>query len=327
MDPKPFLTTVRPTNSAEASAAVAGHPQGLTEPARSEHSAPRKMPEPFTFAPFAFDSCTIECTPTAAEQAAYSAHYRKCRSAEDFWDGATAADWMLDILGKHPDVRPATLERELRTFALRCTEGLQGAASPSVQALLEVVRRRLSESATLEDLSAAQVAAHPHVAQGGIQGLPRCMTYAAALLAAWHAAARDPGQAAFWGSEFAARHDAFVVLERHASTWHWPEDGGEQWRESWRTAFFAKAHLEVEAAALADARRRQADLLRSILPKPFGARIRGEVYFGPAPDTDRERVYCMTCGFQRDDTTPGVIFDVRGVQCASCGAPVARCVH
>jgi hypothetical protein len=35
----------------------------------------------------------------------------------------------------------------------------------------------------------------------------------------------------------------------------------------------------------------------------------------------------MTCGVQRGDATPGVIFDVRGMLCKACRAPVARCVH
>jgi hypothetical protein len=287
----------------------------------------RAVPEPFDHYPFGYESCTVECAPTADEQAAYAAFCRANRSAERFWERAPLADWMLDILGKLWDDLPAAPEAELRRFALRCVEGLRVAADPKVQELLGVVRRHLNGEATLDDLGAMQARTHRHVAQGGVQGLPRCSTFAAARLAAWHAADRDARSAASWCAEFAARHDAFVVLRQRAAGWHWPEDRGEPWREDWRAAFFAKAHPHLKAAAMAVARRRQADLLRSILPLPFGAPVRGEVYLGPADEAGIGPVYCMTCGFQRSDATPGVIFDVRGMLCKSCRAPVARCVH
>ena len=147
------------------------------------------------------------------------------------------------------------------------------------------------------------------------------------MLAAWHVTNSDPMKAALWASEFSARHDAFLVLARRAAAWQRPDDRGEPWPAGWRTAFFAQAHPEVEAAAVAEARQRQAGLLRSILPAPFGAPLRGEVYFGPVGANGRGPVYCVTCGFQRGDTEPGVLFDVRGMLCVSCHAPVARCVH
>ena len=83
----------------------------------------------------------------------------------------------------------------------------------------------------------------------------------------------------------------------------------------------------MAADAIPDARRRQADLLRACLPKPFGVKIRGEVFFGAADPSGHEPVYCMTCGVQRGDVTPGVLFDVRGLLCAACGNLVSRCVH
>jgi hypothetical protein len=285
------------------------------------------LPERFERCPFAYESCRVDVTPSAAEQAAYSAYHRACRSAEGFWDGAPAADWMLDLLRKLWDRLPSAPDDALRRFALLCAESLETAATPTVQVLLEVLRRHVAGAATLEDLGALQARTHRHAAQGGVQGLPRCSPDAAAMLAAWHAADRDPWSAASWTTEFAARHDAFVVLARHAAAWHSSEDRGEPWRESWRVAFFAEAHPEVEAAALADARKRQADLLRACLPKPFGGKIRGEVFFGAADPSGHEPVYCMTCGSQRGDVTPGVLFDVRGLLCAACGKLVSRCVH
>jgi hypothetical protein len=221
---------------------------------------------------------------------------------------------------------PLVPESALRHFALQCAERLTAASNPAVQEILENVRHHVAGTATLDDLVALQARTHPAVAAGGVHGLPRCSTFAAAMLAAWHAAGREPLVAAWWSAEFAARHDAFAVVGECAATWQWPDDRGEPWRADWRAAYFAKAHPAVNVAALADARRRQADLLRSILPAPFGVPIRSEVYFGEASG-GRVPVYCMTCGCLRADTTPGVIFDARGVACRSCRAPVARCVH
>ena len=235
---------------------------------------PATPPERFDVEPFSFRWCTVPRVPTRAEAAAYAAFHRTCRSAESFWDGAPAADWMLDVLTKAWDDVPVVPEQELRRFAVACAENLTAAAAPAVQDLLDGVRRYLAGAATLDDLVALQARTHPSVAAGGVHGLPRCSTFAAAKLAAWHAADRHPLQAAWWSAEFAARHDAFAILHECAATWEWPEDKGEAWRADWRAAFFSRSHPDVQAAALADARRRQADLLRSILPKPFGTIVR-----------------------------------------------------
>jgi ribosomal protein L37E len=79
--------------------------------------------------------------------------------------------------------------------------------------------------------------------------------------------------------------------------------------------------------ALSAARRRQADLLRSILPQPFaqlGSPVRGEVYLGKENDAWRVAVYCLKCGPEHEGATPGVFLDVRRTRCASCGVPLAR---
>jgi hypothetical protein len=290
-------------------------------------TAATRPPESFATEPFAYASCKIDRDPTPEEEAAYLAHYHACPTPDDFWIKATGADWMLDLLAKLWRRLPVFPETELRTFALRCAEELGETGGSIAGKLLDVSRRYLSGSAAVDDLVDVRARTHRHVAQGGMQGLPRCNTYAAAMLAAWHAADPHAHIAATWTAEFAARHDAFVVLRERAGTWRWPEDRGEPWREDWRPAFFAKAHPQVVADAIADARRRQADLLRACLPKPFGVPTRGEVYFGQADASGRERVYCMSCGFQRGDVTPGVMFDARGLFCAACGNLVSRSVH
>lgn len=294
---------------------------------KTQAAPAHRRPEPFYFHPFALQSCTVLSEPTADDQAAYDAYVRSCDSAERFWAGAPASDWMLDVLRKGWDRFPASIETALRRFALECVRGLRSGGAPSVQELLDVGQRYLDGSATLDDLRQARASAHGQVSAGGVHGLPRCSAYAAAVLAAWHALDPDAGAAANWSAEFAARHDAFVVLQERGRQWHWAEDQGEHWRDSWRAAFFAKAHPEVEAAATAEARRRQADFLRSILPSPHGPPVRGEVYFGPVDERGNNPVYCTTCGAQRGDTTPGVSFDVRGMLCKAWRTPVARCVH
>jgi hypothetical protein len=221
--------------------------------------------------PFSLADCTLVQAPTAAQAAAHAAHASAHRTPHESWTHATAADWMLDLLRQYWQHIPVAPERELRTFALECAEGLEALAGEAVLKLLEVVRGRIGGAFTLDQLTALQRSVQPCVSPGGVQGLPRCSPGAAAALAAWHTADRNPYEAAFWSAEFAALHDAFVVVRRAARDWEWPEDRGESWRESWRVAFFNRAHPEVQERALADTRRRQADRLRAILPYPFAA--------------------------------------------------------
>jgi hypothetical protein len=193
--------------------------------------------------------------------------------------------------------------------------------------LVQAVKCRVDGNATLQDLVTLQERARPFVAPGGVQGLPRCSPHAAGALAARHTAGRSPYDAAFWTAEFAARHDAFIALEGAAASWTWSGDRSGSWRESWRTTLFATAPPAIYMEALSATRRRQADLLRSILPQPFaqlGSPVRGEVYLGKENDAGRVAVYCLKCGLEHEGATPGVFLDVRRTKCASCGVPLAR---
>jgi len=285
--------------------------------------------EPLSTVPFNLKTCTLGDPPTEDEQAALNAHLRACHSWEEFWERAPTADWMLDALRGQWDSIGIAPERQLRMFALRCLDGLHGSDHAGLQELVQAVRRRVDGNATLCELAALQDRKRAFVVPGGVQGLPRCSPNAAGALAAWHTAGRTPYEAAFWSAEFAARHDAFVELTKAAASWAWPGDRGEPWRVSWRTAFFAKAHPAVQTGALSDARRRQADLLRSLLPQPFaqfGPPVRGDVYLGQENDAEKVAIYCRRCGVERGGATPGVLFDIRRTKCACCGVPIARLI-
>jgi len=58
------------------------------------------------------------------DEAAYQAHLHACPTPDDFWTKAPAADWMLDLVANLWRRLPRFPETELRTFALRCAEGL-----------------------------------------------------------------------------------------------------------------------------------------------------------------------------------------------------------
>jgi hypothetical protein len=283
--------------------------------------------EPLLMVPFDLQSCTLADQPTDAEQAAFDAHTRACQSWEEFWERAPSADWMLDALRGQWEWIPVVPERHLRTFALRCIEGLHGADHAGLQDLVQAVRCRVDGKGTLQELSGLQERKRALVTPSGVQGVPRCSPHAAGALAAWHTADRSPYDAAFWTAEFGARHDAFIALEGAAASWTWSSDSSGTWRESWRTTLFATAHPAIYMEALSATRRRQADLLSSILPQPFaqlGSPVSGEAHLGEENAAGRVSVYCRKCGVERDGATPGVLFDVRRTRCALCRVPLAR---
>jgi hypothetical protein len=222
--------------------------------------------------PFGRVDCRLVEPPTAEERKALEAHIRASRTREDFWQHAPRADWMLDLLRAHPERIPIVPEAQLRRFALKCVDGVQGAGGSAIPMLLRAVAGRVAGTTSLAHLEALQRQIQPAVSAGGVHGLPRCSPHAAGALAAWHAATPNPYDAAYWTAEFVARHDAFVLLRFQAQSWRSPDDRGEPWRESWRTALFARVHLHVFSDAVAQARYRQAVLLRSILPHPFAHR-------------------------------------------------------
>jgi hypothetical protein len=228
-------------------------------------------PAPLPVVAFDVADCTLLTPPSDEQQAAFRAHLSAHRTRDGFWEHATSADWMLDLLRQHYHyATPVTPERELRLFALECASGRRGADSTVLLHLLEGVRRRAAGRLSLKELEALQRHAQPAVTPAGVQGLPRCAPQAAGALAAWHTATPNPYEAAFWAAEYAALHDAFTAVQQAASAWAWPEDRGEPWRASWRAAFFDTARPHVRRHALQQARLRQSWLLKRILPQPFG---------------------------------------------------------
>ena len=219
-----------------------------------------------------------------------------------------------------------TPERQLRLFALRCLDGLHGSDHAGLQELVQAVRRRVGGNATLCELAAFQDRKRAFVVPGGVQGLPRCSPYAAGALAAWHTAGRAPHDAAFWSAEFAARHYGFVQLGKAAASWAWPEEievslgGSRGGRRSLRkrTPRSKSTRSPMRGGA-------RPILLKSLLSQPFaqfGSAVRGEVYLGEENDAGRAAIYCQKCGVEREDATPGVLFDIRRTRCACCGLPI-----
>lgn len=243
-----------------------------TEPSSPVTVSPTASPTPpLQVVPLDPADCTLLTLPTDEQQAAFRAHLRASPTRAAFWEHATSADWMLDLLRQqYHYATPVTPERELRLFALECASGLKGADSTVLLHLLEAVRRRAAGRLSLGELEAMQRHAQPAVTPAGVQGLPRCAPQAAGALAAWHTATPNPYDAAFWAAEYAALHDAFTAVQQAASSWAWPEDRGEPWRASWRAAFYDQACPHVRRLALNEARLRQSWLLKRILPQPFG---------------------------------------------------------
>jgi hypothetical protein len=234
----------------------------------------RRAGDALPVTPFHLASCTLLIQPTAEEQEAFTSFFHLHQTRAAFWERAPYSDWMLDMLRGQFDRVPVAPEAQLRRFALECVSGLKGADMPAFLELLAAVRRRASGELPLIDLRRLQRQLHSAVTSPGVQGLPRCLPHAAGMLAAWHTASGNPYDAAFWAAEFAALHDTFVALQKRATGWAWPEDRGEAWRESWRAAFFDRAHPDVRQRAMQEARERQAVLLRRILPQPFVQEVR-----------------------------------------------------
>ncbi len=281
---------------------------------------PQVHPIVLPITPFNIATCTMANFVSNKEQAAFDACIRANKTIHEFWQNAAQADWMLDVLRDRWDTIPPSPERQLRTFALRCVEQIRVPDTPGTARVLAVVKRRIDGDATLDELRAAQELIRGGVTAGGIQGLPRLIGAAAAMLAVWHTADRSPFEAAFWAAEFAARYDGCVAVQELARNWRDPDDRGEAWRESWHAAEFNTAHPNIFQAAVTESRRRQAALLRSLLPDPFvlGPPVRVDVFFGPANDAKQMPVYCIPCGSARGDTSKGVVFHVRGMTCAGC---------
>lgn len=248
-----------------------------------------------------------------------------CENAREFWERAPSPDWMLRLLrDRWSDAVPLP-EAALRRFALKCAEDVRGSDTPSLRHILTVVEARIDGRASLVDLDAAQAVARGHVTAGGVQGLPRYSPYAAGSLAVWHTANADPIDAASLAADYRARHDAFVAVFEKAATWK-PMDRS-LWRGGWREAAFARIHPDVYDDALAAARQRLADVLRSFLPRWVGVPVRAEVYGRRAEDSELTALVCGRCVLTVPDAYPLVLFDASENACSICRRPLAARIH
>jgi hypothetical protein len=231
---------------------------------RGGGSAPPAAPVASPRIPFHLGSCTLVEPPTPEEQEAFNRHIDTFKTRAACWEHAPYADWMLDTLRSEFHQVGIPPERELRTFALECLDGLNGADGEPLLQLTAVVQRRIDRNASLEELAAAQKRTQAFVTPGGVQGLPRLSPYTAGALAAWHTASPNPYDAAFWTAEFAALYAAFVAVQTAAS-----RQRSSEAPSGWEAAFFDRAHPEIGRAARMQARRALAVRLRRILPQPF----------------------------------------------------------
>jgi hypothetical protein len=266
--------------------------------------------------PFNQATCTLMQPPSTSETDAFTRFRATCSGPPDVWDRAPVASWMLNALRRTWHWVPIVPERELRTFAWRSVEALDGTDAPGLRELRRAVHGRLRRRTSLQDLQSLQEATRADAIRNGTDGLRRCEPAAAGALALWHAATPFVYDAAFWAAEFAALHDAYVRVRERASSWAWAHDT-DPVTAALKPPFFAAAHPDVVSSALAEARKRQALLLRGLLPAPFAA--------PPVPARvwrNHQSVFCGRCGPWLEDGVIDEIDDVRFRACARCDTPL-----
>jgi hypothetical protein len=269
-------------------------------------------------------TCTLLATTTDAEREELTALYARTSTWDDVWWQAPAANLMLDLLRHHWDLIPVAPETELRRFTLRCIDALPPVADPGLARIVRAARSGAKGPAALDYLVLLQEEARHWVTVAGVRGLPRLSATAAAALAIWHVATRDPYESAYWTAEFTARCHAYATLALQAASWPLRSDvAGE---EPWHTARFAAARPDLLEKAVREPRERLADLLRSLVPNPFallGGPVRAEVFQAlETNEMNKRPLYCRYCGAARTDVELQVISDIRRTRCASCRLPL-----
>lgn len=286
----------------------------------------RHAPSAMPVIPFALETCTLVESISLAEAAAFRSFRRSCDTLDEFWERCTYSPWMLRTLQCHAPELPMTPEHGLRQFALRCVDGLTGTDVPALAAIVAALKGRLAGTSTAADLARVRSETQARVSPGGATGLPRFSPYAAGALAVWHAANPDPFDAAYWTAEFKTLHDAFKVVCDRAASWK-PEERAD-WRGGWREAAFARTHPDIYEQALREARERLAELLRSLVPSPFGAPVRIEVFTRPRVDGDEMlSLLCRDCASRIEGVGRIVLFDGRTYCCSACERPLVRRMH
>jgi hypothetical protein len=284
----------------------------------------RLPPDPEPAIPFHLGNCTIIEAQPPEDEAAHAILLGECDTVNEFWGAASQVHWMLRLLRAQAPYLPIDLERPLRLFVLECVKDVSGRDVPALARILTAVRGRLDKTTTPFDLERARADAHAYVTPGGVQGLHRYSPQAAGALAVWHTGNPDPSEASYWTAAFTALHEAFVVVRRRADLWK-PRDPSRV-RVDAREAAFVRDHPDVYAEALADSRRRLADLLRSMLPSPFGRPLPGDVFTRENAD-GTVAVFCVPCGLTTPGAEPFELPDMRLFGCTGCGHPLIHVAH
>jgi hypothetical protein len=262
--------------------------------------------------------CTLTQPLSDDERHAFASFRTACKGPQDLWDRSPFAHWMLEQLRQSWQWITLVPERELRTFSWRCVEALEGTADPALLELWRAVHGRLAGRTSLQQLQSAQDATRPLVGKNGTEGLTVYRAATPGQLALWHAASPFVYDGAFWVAEFTAIHEACVTLNERAAGWAWTGDGDPH-RAAFKTAFFATEHPRVRAEALSDARKRQAALLRELLPAPFaGPAQRARVW------QNQQFLYCLRCGPRFEHTVIDVFPDIRFKSCGWCDTSLVQ---
>jgi hypothetical protein len=189
-------------------------------------------------------------------------------------EAADAAS-MIAIIRTHLRSYRSWFERPLRRFAWQCAHDVAAFShGPTHEALL-AAGRLVAALGPNSYLAAAHHAARSDAAAARAVGMARCEPSAAAFLAAYHSCAANVFDAAHDSAECAAKVAFFRaarVRSQHAPIY----TPGEPWRESRQVAEWLKRHRDELADVDTDARRRQAELLRSILGLAAGRVLRFE---------------------------------------------------
>ena len=192
--------------------------------------------------------------------------------------GAADAASIVAIIRTHLTPYRGAFERPMRRFAWHCAQDVAHfTRGPAHEALLEAGRLAAGLGAS-SYLLAAREAARADADAARAVGMPRCEPSAAAVLAAFHSCAANVFDAARGASECAAKV-AFFRQARICAQHESRVTSTEPWEESRRISDWLRCHRTEVHGADADVKRRQADLLRTLLDVA-PARV---LLFAPSP--------------------------------------------
>ena len=130
----------------------------------------------------------------------------------------------------------------LRRYACLAARHAAHVAKVPLPDVVLVAERFAAGIASIEELRAAHADAKARATGAGVVGLPRCAPAAAACLSALHTTDEDADTSAYWATEFAVKAAVFREAQLRSAGWHWPEDEGEPWRDTWRAAEWLNRH-------------------------------------------------------------------------------------